>query len=477
MTCLETPPRAVSVAACPESSSHADGWGDINHGQAWYPHAPDLWRALLAARLGDYEQLLVNALMDRTWGATALGKKRGGAWPEPVPLRATINVLAAEIAPRNEAIRKYLYRAGKTLRDSGMIRVRDGGMLIETDVLRWLDRIPEAIRPYVLAGRSGSESRPASSPSNETSLAGEAESSSLSLEASPPGEAHQSLRRGASVPQEGLVSLSCEAPPIDEAPARFRFQKIEEEQYKPTIPESVGSLNSQEPEAQTPSPPAAPPPPPTPAPVRNPRPLAELMADEPFIAIDAALDPVEPELPTATPEDRFRKWVHDEIAARTGDDSMADQGYEAAKCWFRTGRPAKKLYAHFLNYTIGLYLKGEVTPGRLIAYVEGCLRRYRPDTVEFVVPDGFPAEFRQSAAPPGGYYVPAAEPVPAPAPAASPRPSFTGPPPPVDEQSLRQAGSFLTPDLMADILAFRAERERREQRAQQARRPLASMGA
>jgi hypothetical protein len=117
------------------SSEHRSDWGRLNDGQAWGPLAVDVDRALSRARLGEYEQPLMQIVRERSWGTSTRRKPPGKnhPWPDAVPVPWRPSELARETGlPRNR-----LSEAKADLVESRMLIETPTGLLVNKNADQW----------------------------------------------------------------------------------------------------------------------------------------------------------------------------------------------------------------------------------------------------------------------------------------------------------------------------------------------------
>lgn len=110
-------------------------WGKLNAGQVYGILAVDVDRALACSDLGKYEQIVMQAIRERSWGTSARRKRRGSPWPDPEPARIDLKALASELG----VAWQRLYKARKWLVDARMIAQLDGGFTPNKNAVDWID--------------------------------------------------------------------------------------------------------------------------------------------------------------------------------------------------------------------------------------------------------------------------------------------------------------------------------------------------
>jgi hypothetical protein len=127
-------------------------WGKLNAGQTFQVLALDIFRALFHAGLNDYEQKLMQYVIEQSWFTSACQKGLSGGWPEPLFCRLSMTDVAREFGiegePKKtfEARRKRLYEARASLVRSRIL-VEDGdGVWINKNASDWLLGDGETVR-------------------------------------------------------------------------------------------------------------------------------------------------------------------------------------------------------------------------------------------------------------------------------------------------------------------------------------------
>jgi hypothetical protein len=103
--------------------------------------------------------MIIHVIQERSWGKAGDSRDESGKWPKASPVPLAMKALAVELAGDDDLTRKMIYRARKSLLESGVIREDGGGLEIETDVSRWRGRIDPKHYAYCMAGRTKQQVR------------------------------------------------------------------------------------------------------------------------------------------------------------------------------------------------------------------------------------------------------------------------------------------------------------------------------
>jgi hypothetical protein len=109
-------------------------WGKLNAGQTYGILAIDIDRAFAVAGLREYEQTLVQAVREHSWGVSTMGKKRGHSWPDAAPARLDLVKLAAVLGVPFQR----LYEARSRLLKMAILLDGGGTLSINKDACLWL---------------------------------------------------------------------------------------------------------------------------------------------------------------------------------------------------------------------------------------------------------------------------------------------------------------------------------------------------
>ena len=115
-------------------ASERSEWGRLNAGQVYGILAVDVDRALACAGLGKYEQIVMQAVRERSWSSLRR-KKPGEPWPDAEPARIDFAALAREMG----LLHQRLYEARDSLLASRMLLIKDDGLMPNKNAHEWAD--------------------------------------------------------------------------------------------------------------------------------------------------------------------------------------------------------------------------------------------------------------------------------------------------------------------------------------------------